>query len=148
MALTTSPALAAVAGPGRNLPTVRPVLTNLPVAPWTFNIPVAVDHIPAPFVKVVADCVVETSSPTYDGKAAPAGGFADHALTGGAYTGIISVQAFLYYPNPPPPLSWWCDLGFEDSNGHLFYPVTSADGKGSPIVRPGTTFLRGVGGNL
>ena len=111
--LALTPAVALAAGT-----TVLPpgVMRAPAAAPqWTFKIDVVVDHIPSKFVAVGAQCNVMGSSNYPIGQ-----GGADQPLSGGAFSGTLSVPAPLAYGQfASQAKSWDCELYFKDTLGKI-----------------------------
>jgi hypothetical protein len=111
--LALTPALAFAAGATVQQPGVIQAPASAPQ--WTFRIDVAVDHIPSKFVAVGAQCQVYGSSNYPIGQ-----GGADQPLSGGAFSGTLSVPAPLAYGQFASQAKLWeCDLYLKDTLGKI-----------------------------
>ncbi len=139
--LALTPAIASAAG--ATVHQLPPMLQAPGSAPqWTFKIDVAVDHIPSKFVAVGAQCQVFTSSNVAIGQ-----GAVDQPLSGGAFSGTLSVPAPLGYGQFASQAKWWqCYLYFKDTLGKLqnfpFPPDQAA------LPRPNTPANTRLSGNF
>jgi hypothetical protein len=112
-------------------------------AQWTFNLNVAVDHIPPQFVGVVEICTVSTLQ-----GAQIAQGIATQPLTGGGFSGPVSVPAYLGKGQVAEPgKTWACILDLKDAQGTWVSPYfTNSSNPAAP--RPGTNPQLLTQGNL
>jgi hypothetical protein len=100
---------------------------------WTFKLNLSVDHIPPQFVAAGAYCAVTGAQ-----GAGVAAGYAEQPLSGGAYSGAVSVPAYLSNGQVAGNgKAWNCILSLRDAQGKITYPNLA--GPGDPAApKPGS----------